>query len=140
MNPQKVPTPAPLRRALLRSLSLWMGVCFLAMFSIAATAATLPEIDVSTLRVESGTHLTFQFQGTQPDPGDFTIEVATSFASNGDWTQATQAVVTAVAEGVFRVSIALAGNQMFCRVRTIDSGVASPPIYINEVMSDNVST
>jgi hypothetical protein len=108
--------------------------------NLSAHAATLPEIDVSTLRVDSGTHLTFQFQGTQPDPGDFTIEVATSFASNGDWTQATQAVVTAVAEGVFRVSVALAGDRMFCRVRTIDSGVASPPIYINEVMSDNVST
>lgn len=68
------------------------------------------------------------------------IEVATSFASNGDWTHATQAVVTGVSEGVFRASVALAGDYMFCRVRTIDSGVMSPPIFINEVMSDNVST
>lgn len=140
MNPQKIPLSSTLAGCVLRLVSFATVLLICQFTGNRVFAQSLPVIDVSTLRIESGTHLTFQFQGTQPDPGDFTIEVATSFASNGDWTLATQAVVTAVSEGIFRVSLALAGDRMFCRVRTIDSGTVSPPIYINEVMSDNVST
>ena len=44
-----------------------------------------------------------------------------------------------MADGVFRVTLAIPGDRLFCRIRTLDSGVASPPLLINEVMTDNVT-
>ena len=98
-----------------------------------------PEIDSSSIRIESGPVLTFQFQAAGQAANAFEIETAPGFASNGSWNQATGAVIVAVAEGIFRVTLAMQDERLFCRVRALDSGVPGPVLLINEVMSDNVS-
>ena len=115
------------------------ALIFLVLGTAHAANPLVPEIDSTSLRIESGPSLTFQFQATGQAANAFAIETATGFASNGSWNQATGAVIIAVAEGLFRVTLPMQTERLFCRVRALDSGEPGPPLLINEVMSDNVS-
>lgn len=108
-------------------------------FTASLRSQALPQIDSSSLRIEAGGVLTFQFQGAGLDASAFTIETAAGFASNGSWNPSTQAVINAIADGVFHVSLPITGPHTFCRVRALDSGAPGSPLFINEVMSDNVT-
>lgn len=104
-----------------------------------AASQPAPEIDASSIRIEAGTLFTFQFQGVGQTANAFAIEIASEFSANSSWNQATGAVIVAVADGLFRVTLAMPGDHLFCRVRALEVGLPGPPLLINEVMSDNVS-
>lgn len=109
-------------------------------FGLTSTSGQFaPEIDTSSIRIQPGPALTFQFQAAGQAANAFAIETAPGFASNGAWNQATGAVIVAVADGLFRVTLPMQGERLFCRVRALDSGEPGPPLVINEVMSDNES-
>ena len=79
-----------------------------------ASCQPFPEIDSSSLRIEPGPVLTFQFQAAGQAANAYAIETASEFASNGSWNQATQAVIAAVADGLFRVTLAVQSDRLFC--------------------------
>ena len=115
------------------------GLVILAFGISPAAGQPSPEIDSLSIRIETGNSFTFQFQGAGQDANAFAIEIASDFTANGSWNQATGAVIVAVADGRFRVSLAMPSDHLFCRVRVLDPGMPGPALLINEVMSDNVS-
>ncbi len=109
------------------------------LIALQSSAALPPEIDRASIRIEPGPTLTFIFTAAGQPAGAFVIEVASTLNSPGSWAPAAGVTIVAVADGSFRASLALAGNQSFCRVRASDSDLPGPPLFINEVMTDNVS-
>ncbi len=104
-----------------------------------ALAQASPWIDPASAQVQPGTRLDFQFQSLGQDPSAFAVEMATNLPPPDGWRDSADALIVVEAEGRFRVTIPMAGQRLFCRVRALDSSEPGPAILINEVMCDNES-
>jgi hypothetical protein len=104
-----------------------------------AMAQALPWIHPASVRVEQGARFGFQFQSPGQDPGAFVVEVASDLPGPPDWQESADALIGVEAEGRFRVTVPMAGERLFCRVRALGSGGPGLGLLINEVMSDNES-
>ena len=93
-----------------------IGLIILAFGISRAASQPAPESDSSSIRIEAGTLFTFKFRGSGQDANAFAIEIASEFISNGSWNQATGAVIVAMADGLFRVTLAMLSDHLFCRV------------------------
>ena len=102
-------------------------------------AQPVPRIDPASVQIEPGATFAFQFQSVGQDPDAFAVEVASDFLASIDWQESAGAVIAVEAEGQFRVTMPLAGDWLFCRIRAFDSGGPGPLVLLNEVMSDNDS-
>ncbi|MHB1308990.1 MAG: CotH kinase family protein, partial [Limisphaerales bacterium] len=71
---------------------------------------------------------------------DFELWRATELGETGSWSLAVGGIVEAIAEGLFRGSLPVAGShQAFVRVRRVDPPpIGLTPVF-NEVMSDNLT-
>ena len=122
-----------------RRVAAWTAILFGigALIIPGAVGQSAPEIDSSSIRIEAGPAFTFQFRGPGQGTVAFTVETAAELAAPVTWGPAPGAVVTSVADGLFRVTVSMQTDRFFFRVRALDSGASSPPLFINEVMSDN---
>jgi hypothetical protein len=115
------------------------GLGFLAAGGVAAMAQTDVVLDPGAVALKAG-RLEFQFSAGPGNSTDFEVWNTTHLGAGANWAAAVGATVEAVAEGLYRGTVPVAGqSQAFVRVRR----VGLPPIGLapvfNEVMSDNVS-
>ncbi len=130
-------------RVVLRSPFLPLGAilffCTLwGMGSLSAQSA--PEIDPASMEALPGSVLRFQFHAVGGSVEDFQIEIAPALANPPVWTLATSATLEALSEGRFRVIDTVASEPRFYRVRALPQPVSGAQVWINEVVTENVTT
>jgi hypothetical protein len=116
---------------------LWM--LFLVPGRVQSAGVSAPVIDSASVRIKDGQQLTFEFRAVSQDASSFAIETAAGFTPSAAWSPSTGTQIEAVADRLFRVTLAVQSNQLFCRVRTLNGTAPGPTLWINEAMSDNVS-
>lgn len=133
-----MPLPSRLPNVLWLSLTLW--VCLSGTgFRPAASAQETPHIDVPSVELGPDSHLRFQFHAQRGSGEDFEVEVKASLGTIEPWTKSTSAVIEAVAEGIFRVQDLTLQSRQFYRIKALTPQFPSVTLWINEVMTDNVS-
>ncbi|MBL9166348.1 MAG: CotH kinase family protein [Verrucomicrobiales bacterium] len=124
--------PPPLRGwfslVLLSTLPTYSGLC-----------QQGPQIDAATMRTGADGSLRFQFRSDASFSGRFAIEFAAELTQGGSWLESSTAEVSPLAQGSFQVTDRAPLQPRFYRVRAFPGDAPSAPLWINEVMSDNVS-
>ena len=99
-----------------------------------------PQIDAASMEVGRDSVLRFQFRSSSGGViGDFDIEFTSELTPSPAWTSSQTATLTALAEGLFSVTDPTPAGSRFYRVIAFPPITSFAPLWINEVMSDNVS-
>ncbi len=109
------------------------------MIAASLLAQTVPAINPASVRLDTASSLTFQFQADDRDTAGFAIELTSGPAPGQAWSTTGNSLITTLAPGLYQATLPAPNvSPSFYRVRILN--LPPPQLFINEVMSDNTST